>query len=384
MIYLDNAATSWPKPPTVGQAIRQFLETAAGNPGRSGHRLSLAAARLMYEVRETLSEFFGLTDPLRLVFTSGITEALNLVLCGLLKPGDHVVTTYVEHNAVMRPLRALERAGVQLTVVPAAADGSLDPEDIRAALRRETRLVVATHASNVFGTILPLAEVGAIVRAHGSLLLVDSAQTAGVLPIDMQALNIDLLAFTGHKGLLGPTGTGGLLFGERVDTRAIAPLKRGGTGSRSEVEEQPEFLPDKFEAGTPNTVGLAGLAASLDYVRQRGVASLRHHEMALTQQLLDGLRAIPGVRLFGPCNPKRQVAIVSFTLDGWTTSDVGAQLDEAHEILCRPGLHCAPAAHRALGSFPGGTVRLAPGPFTTAEDVYAAVAAVAQLARSKS
>jgi cysteine desulfurase family protein len=382
VIYLDNAATSWPKPPTVGRAIGEFLATSAGNPGRSAHRLSLAAARIVYDLREALAAFFGLADPLRLVFTSGVTEAINLVLAGLLEPGDHVVTSHIEHNAVMRPLRALEQAGVRLTVVPTAADGSLDPDDVRAALRSETRLVVINHASNVSGTILPVAEVGAVVRAHGSLLLVDTAQTAGVLPIDMQAMNIDLLAFTGHKGLLGPTGTGGLLIGERVDTRKMRPLKRGGTGSRSEFEEQPEFLPDKYEAGTPNTVGLAGLAPALEYVRRRGVEALRQHEMALTQQLLDGLRAIPGVRLFGPCDPARQVAVVSFTLDGWTVSEIGMQLDEQHEVLCRPGLHCAPAAHRALGSFPGGTVRFAPGPFTTATEVQTAIAAVARLART--
>ncbi|HKI33227.1 MAG TPA: aminotransferase class V-fold PLP-dependent enzyme [Gemmataceae bacterium] len=382
MIYLDNAATSWPKPAVVAQAIGQFLETSAANPGRSGHRLSLAAARVVYNLREALAEFFGLEDPLRLVFTSGVTESVNLALRGLLRPGDHVVTSPIEHNAVMRPLRALEREGVRLTIVPGTANGCLRLGDLELSLRPETRLVVLNHASNVSGTILPVAEVGAITRRQGKLLLVDAAQTAGVLPIDMKAMNVDLLAFSGHKGLLGPTGTGGLAIGERVDVRDMAPLKRGGTGSRSEFEEQPDFLPDKYEAGTPNSVGLAGLAASLDFLRQRGTEALRRHEMTLTGQLLEGLRAISGVRVFGPCDPARQVAVVSFTLTGRHVSDIALQLDEEHGVLCRPGLHCAPAAHRTLGSFPEGTVRFSPGAFTTAKEVEAALAAVARLARA--
>lgn len=381
MIYLDNAATSWPKPPAVGQAMAGFLQTSAGNPGRSGHRLSLAAGRAVYEVREALAEFFGLANPLRLVFTANATEAINLVVRGLLRPGDHVVTSSIEHNAVMRPLRALEREGVQLTVVPCAPDGTLDPADVEAALRPDTRLVILNHASNVTGTILPVVEVGAIARRHGILFLVDAAQTAGVLPIDVAAMNIGLLAFTGHKGLLGPTGTGGLLLGERVEVDDLLPLIRGGTGSRSEHEEQPDFLPDKYESGTPNAVGLAGLSAGLAYVQERGLDAIRAHEMALTRQLIAGLRAIHGVALYGPGDPARQVAAVSFTLVGWRVSDVGFRLDEDFGVLCRPGLHCAPAAHRTIGTFPEGTVRFAPGPFTTPEELEAALEAVGRLAK---
>jgi cysteine desulfurase family protein len=381
MIYLDNAATSWPKPPAVGQAMTGFLETSAGNPGRSGHRLSLAAGRAVYEVREALAEFFGLAAPLRLVFTANATEAINLVVRGLLRPGDHVVTSSIEHNAVMRPLRALEREGVQLTVVPCAPDGALNPADVEAALRPDTHLVILNHASNVTGTILPVAEVGAIVRRHGILFLVDAAQTAGVLPIDVAAMNIGLLAFTGHKGLLGPTGTGGLLLGEWVEVDDLVPLIRGGTGSRSEHEEQPDFLPDKYESGTPNAVGLAGLSAGLAYVQERGLDAIRAYEVALTRQFIAGLRAIPGITLYGPGDPARQVAAVSFTLAGWRVSDVSFRLDEDFGVLCRPGLHCAPAAHRTIGTFPEGTVRFAPGPFTTAEEIEAALEAVGRLAK---
>ncbi len=384
MIYLDNAATSWPKPPAVARAILDHLESAGGNPGRSGHRLSIAAAREIFQVRDALAELLGLADPLRLIFTSGTTESLNFVLNGFLHPGDHVVTSQMEHNSTMRPLRFLERQGVRVTVVPCAKDGSLSVGDVEKALATETRLVVLNHASNVSGTILPVAEVGALVRKHGKHLLVDAAQTAGVLPIDMKGMGIDFLAFSGHKGLLGPTGTGGLAIGERVDLRELAAFKRGGTGSRSEFEEQPDFLPDKFEVGTPNSLGLAGLAAGVSYLTAERLSSLRQHEKTLTKLLLDGLGTIPGLRLFGPGDPEKQVAVVSFTLPRLEVSEIALRLDEEFEVLCRPGLHCAPSAHRALGSFPRGTVRFSPGPFTTITDIEKAVDAVATLARESS
>jgi cysteine desulfurase/selenocysteine lyase len=380
VIYLDNAATSWPKPAVVSRAMAHFLEAAGGNPGRSGHRLSVAAGRVVYDVREALAEFFGLDDPLRLVFTANVTEALNLGLQGLLRPGDHVVTSSMEHNAVMRPLRALEHAGVQVSVVSCTPDGWLSPVDVEAALRPNTRLVALTHASNVCGGILPVAEVGAITRRKGTLLLVDAAQTAGVLPLNMKEMNIDLLAFTGHKALLGPTGTGGLLIGERVQVDEFSPLVRGGTGSKSEFEVQPEFLPDKYESGTPNTVGLAGLAAGLSYIQEVGLEAIRQHEMELTRRLIEGLHNIPGVRLHGPQTEACQTAVVSFTLDGCKVSDVGFRLDEDHGVLCRPGLHCAPSAHRTLGTFPEGTVRFAPGWHTTREEIGLALGAVRVLA----
>jgi selenocysteine lyase/cysteine desulfurase len=286
----------------------------------------------------------------------------------------------MEHNAVMRPLRALEREGVQLTVVRCAADGTLERADVEAALRPDTRLVILNHASNVTGTILPVAEVGAIARRYGILLLVDAAQTAGQLPIDVTAMNIALLAFSGHKGLLGPTGTGGLLIGPQVAVDDLLPLIRGGTGSRSEFEEQPDFLPDKYESGTLNAVGLAGLSAGLSWVRERGLDAIRAHEMALTRQLLDGLSAIPGVTLYGPGTPVQQVGVISFTLAGWGVSELAFRLDEDFGVLCRPGLHCAPAAHRTISTFPEGTVRLAPGPCTTSEELETGLAAIRRLA----
>lgn len=382
MIYLDNAATSWPKPPAVLDATLHALRDVGANPGRAGHRLANESSRIVYRAREAVAELFGVADPLRVVFGANVTWALNLALRGLLRPGDHVITSSVEHNSVMRPLRALEREGVALTVVPCAPTGELDPQRVADALRPETTLIALNHASNVVGTVLPVPEVGAIARRHGALLLVDAAQTAGSWPIDLVADDIDLLAFTGHKSLYGPMGTGGLVLGERLEERRLAPLMRGGTGSRSELEEQPEFCPDKYEAGTPNVPGLAGLEAGVRWVLEQGVETLRRQEAALTQRLLDGLRGTSGVTLYGTGNAARQTATVSFTLAGVPPSEAGLRLDEEFAIMCRIGLHCSPACHRTLGTFPEGTVRFGLGAFTTSDEIDAALDAVRRLERN--
>lgn len=373
---MDNAATSWPKPSEVMRAMSDFLERAGGNAGRSGHRLSLSAGRIVYDTREALAEFFNASDPLRVIFAHNATHAINLALRGLLKPGDRVVTTSIEHNAVMRPLRALEKEGVELMVVQCGPDASLDLADMEKAVAPGTRLVVINHASNVTGTILPVGDIARIARGVGALVLVDAAQTAGVLPIDVQAAGIDFLAFTGHKALLGPTGTGGLVISENVDVSGLEPLTRGGTGSRSESEEQPGILPDKYEAGTTNAVGIAGLKAALDFVKERGLKEIRTHEFELTRTLVEGLNGISGVTVYGPEDANERTAVVSFTVDRVSGSDVGRRLDEEFGVLCRVGLHCAPAAHRTLGTFPEGTVRLAPGVFTTEDDIEYTVSAV--------
>jgi cysteine desulfurase family protein len=380
MIYFDNAATSWPKPPCVAEAMARFLAEVGANPGRAGHRLAVEAARVVYGAREAVAELFHAPDPLRVVFGANATDALNLALLGLLRPGDHVVTSSVEHNSVMRPLRALEAQGVAVTVVPCSAAGELDPEALEAALVPATRMIVLTHASNVCGTLLPVAEVGGLARRRGLLFLLDAAQTAGAVPIDVEAQAIDLLAFSGHKSLCGPMGTGGLVIGERVDVTALTPLKYGGTGSRSEREEQPEFLPDRCESGTPNAVGLAGLAAAVRWVQERGVERVRDHERGLTAELLAGLSAIPGALVYGPGDAGRQTATVSFNVAGLAPSEVGLRLDEEHGVLCRVGLHCSPAAHRTLGTFPGGTVRFGLGVFNTSAEVARAVEGVRRLA----
>ena len=380
MIYFDNAATSWPKPPTVAQAMVQFLNEVGGSPGRSAHRQAIASGRVVYAAREAVAELLHAPDPLRVAFGLNATEALNLALHGLLRPGDHVVTSSMEHNSVMRPLRALERTGIALTVVGCSPEGFLDPAGIAAGLRDNTAMIVLNHASNVTGTLMPVREVASIARQHGALLLVDAAQTAGAYPIDVQADGIDLLAFTGHKSLYGPMGTGGLLIGDRVDAARMEPLRQGGTGSRSEREEQPDFLPDMCESGTPNAVGLAGLLAGLRWVMARGVPAIRAHEVELTQRLIDGLQRIEGVTVYGPLDAEVQTATVSFRIAGLSVSEVGLRLDEQHAIMCRVGLHCAPAAHRSIGTFPEGTVRFGLGAFNTEQEVDAALAAVSELA----
>jgi cysteine desulfurase / selenocysteine lyase len=396
MIYLDHAATSWPKPPQVVAAMCDFLEMAGGNPGRSGHRLSIAAGRIVYDARETVATLFNAPDPLRVIFTLNATHAINLALYGLLRPGDRVVTSGIEHNAVMRPLRALagqvagtsqvpatwRAAGssIDLAVIPCHSDGTLDMTEAARLITPGTRLVALNHASNVMGTILPLSQVAQLARGAGALLLVDAAQTAGVLPIDMPALGIDLLAFTGHKALLGPPGAGGLVIGEGVDTASMTPLLRGGTGSRSEFELQPEDCPDKFESGTPNGVGIAGLGAGIQHVLGHGLVAIREHEIELTQTLVAGLANIPGVTVYGPEDAAQRTAVVSITVANRRVSEIGLRLDEEHDVLCRVGLHCAPAAHRTIGAFPEGTVRLAAGLPTSMQDVQQVVAAVATLA----
>lgn len=382
MIYMDYAATSWPKPRQVVRAMVHFLERAGGNPGRSGHRLSIAAGRVVYDTRDILAEFFNAPDPLRIVLTPNVTYALNIAMIGLLTPGDHVVTTGIEHNSVMRPLRALEQEGIELTVVPCAPDGTLDLAELERAVTPSTKLVVATHASNVTGTIHPIAEIAGIAHRARALFMVDAAQTAGVLPIDVQEIEADLFAFTGHKGLEGPPGTGGLIIAEGVDVDTIRPVFAGGTGSRSEEERQPEMLPDKFEVGTGNGAGIAGLGAGVRYVMERGIEEIRAHEVALTRRLTEGLSAIPGITVYGPQEASRRTATVSIRVHGYHVSEIGMRLDEEYDILCRVGLHCSPAAHRTIGTFPEGTVRLAAGLFTTEEEIDTTIAAVEQIAKS--
>ncbi len=382
MIYLDNAATSWPKPDEVLKAMSDVLERAGGNPGRSGHRLSIAAARVVYDARETISSFFNLNDPKRVIFTSNGTHALNIVLQGLLKSGDRVVTSSMEHNAVMRPLRSLEKRGLRLNIVQCRPDGDISLDSLAKMLDSETRLVVMVHANNVTGTILPIAEIARIVHRANSLLLVDAAQTGGELPIDMKALGADFLAFTGHKGLLGPPGIGGLLISPGFETSELQPLMQGGTGSRSEYEEQPEFLPDKFESGTVNLVGIAGLLAGIRWIEEKNISEIYAHEKKLTRTIMEGLSTIRGIKVYGTLDPDRSAAIVSFTAEGRTVSDIGLMMDEEYGILTRVGLHCAPSAHRTIGSFPEGTVRLAPGVFTTIDDICTTLKAIKTIVHS--
>lgn len=378
IIYFDNAATSWPKPESVTAAMTHYVSEVGGSPGRSGHRLALEAGRIVLQARENVAELFNVIDPARIVFAKNATEALNTALLGLLNPGDRVITTPVEHNSVMRPLRWLEaNREVSVTTTPCDGQGLLDLETLRQALRQPTRLVVATHASNVTGVINPLVAIGSLAREAGANFLVDAAQTAGAVPIDVEAMQIDMLAFTGHKSLFGPTGTGGLYVREGLDLR---PLTTGGTGSESEHEFQPEFMPDSLESGTLNSVGLAGLAASTDFLLTTGIDKIRSHDRALTARLLTGLASIEQVQVYGPQQADCQASVVSFNVAGKSPSEVGLALDEEFGVMCRVGLHCAPSAHRILDTFPTGTVRFGLSYFNTFAEIDAAVTAVRQIA----
>jgi len=380
-LYLDNAATSWPKPPGVAQSMSHYLDEVGANPGRSGHRLSIEAARIVYAVREAIANLFSAPDPLRVIFGLNITDGINLALHGLLKSGDHVITSGMEHNAVMRPLNDLLQHGVVFHQVVCEPDGMLDPQKVENAVQPNTRLIVLNQASNVCGTLLPIQEIGQIARRKNLLYLVDTAQSAGVVPIDMETDCIDLLTFTGHKSLYGPMGTGGLIIGGRINPVELHPTRQGGTGSRSEREEQPDFFPDRFECGTPNAVGLAGLLTALEWLQTQGIDKIRAHEKILCTLLLEGLTSIPKLVVYGPQNAEKQTATIGFNIQGMEPSTVGLRLDDGYNILCRVGLHCAPSAHRTLGTFPDGCVRFGLGAFNTQEDIYQAVEAVRTLAK---
>ncbi len=381
VIYLDNPATSWPKPPQVKEAMIKFMEEVGANPGRSGHSLSIEAARIIYDAREAVSTLFHVKDSSRVVFTLNATESLNLALKGLLKPGDHVITSSMEHNSVMRPLRELEKRGISLTVVPCFKDGTLDPREVEKRVQSATRMIVLNHASNVTGTLFPIREIGRIAREYNLLFLVDAAQTAGAYPIDVEEDMIDLLAFTGHKSLYGPQGTGGLVIGERIHEKEMIPLKQGGTGSRSEFEEQPDFLPDRFESGTPNSVGIAGFLAGVQFVLEKGVEQIRQNEMALLRKLITGLKEIHGVKLFSPDYQEDRIATLSFNFTHLSPSNGAYRLEKEFGILCRPGLHCAPAAHHTLGTFPEGTIRFGLNVFNTESDIETAIQAISLIAK---
>ncbi len=367
MIYLDNAATSFPKPEAVYQALDAFARQSLANPGRAGHKMALAAEHALDNARHLLNQFFRGDGPERFVFTLNGTDALNMAFKGVLADGDHIITTDLEHNSVSRPLRAMELAGrISLTRLRADGGGTLDPDAVRRAITPRTRLVALTHASNVVGTIQPVADVGRITRAHDLLFLVDAAQTAGVVPIDVRAMHIDLLAFPGHKSLLGPTGTGALHVGRRARVRA---WREGGTGGDSASETQPTEYPYFLEGGTPNVLGVAGLSAGVQYVQEQGLERIHAHETALTERLWQRLEEIGGFEVFGHRDMSRRVGTISFRSEVLPAAELGGILDQAFDIAVRPGLHCAPYIHRALGTFPDGTVRVSPGPFSTEADI---------------
>ncbi len=365
MIYFDNAATSWPKPPEVAETMHCFLAEKGANPGRSGHRMSLAAGKVVDDTRASIAHLLSIPDSDRVIFTLNATDALNTAIKGALKPGDHVITTSMEHNSVTRPLYGLRKV-ISLTKVRCAPDGSLEPGEIKKAVRINTRVIVVTHASNVSGTVMPVREIGELVRGKGLVFIVDAAQSAGILDIDVQDMNIDLLALPGHKGLMGPPGTGVLYMGERVNLR---PFREGGTGSHSTDPGQPEVLPEKYESGTLNSVGIAGLGAGVDFVRRTGLNIIREHELELTRRFIEGANRIAGIRIYGPGPQTERAPVVSFLLEGKDTGAVGGALDKWYNIACRAGLHCAPDAHRTLGTLESKLVRFSFSYFNTPDEV---------------
>jgi cysteine desulfurase/selenocysteine lyase len=378
MIYFDNAATTFPKPEAVYSAVDECLRGFCANPGRGGHKYSLQSGRVILEARALLAELFNCGSAESIVLTHNATEALNLALKGFLKKGDHVITSSMEHNSVMRPLKALEKLGIEATVIPCNNEGEITIEEIEKEIRKETKLIAVTHASNVVGTILPIERIGLMAKSYGVDFLVDASQTAGILDIDVEKANISLLAFTGHKSLLGPQGTGGLYIRKGL---GLEPLKEGGTGSKSESLLQPDIMPDRYESGTHNTPGIAGLCAGISFIKSKGIDKIRRHEQELTLRFIEGMEKIKGVKIYGTKDINKQVAVVSINLGEAGSSDVSYILDQTFDIATRPGLHCAPMAHKTLGTLEQGTVRFSFGYFNTMEEIETAIAAVEQITR---
>ncbi len=363
MIYLDNAATSFPKPHSVPERIAHILREVGGNPGRGGHRLSIEASRVVFNARETLAALIGAPDSSRVVFTKNATEAINIAIKGLgIKPGGHVITTSFEHNSVVRSLKRLESSGVEVTKVRPDRDGLLNPVDIDGAIKDTTALVCVSHASNVFGAIQPVADIGAVCKNKGVKFMVDSAQTAGALPIDIKAMNIDILAATGHKALFGPQGTGFLYVGAGIE---LTPLVDGGTGEADTFLDMPERL----EAGTMNTPGIGGLLAGVEFVLSTGVAKIREHEVGLIKRLIAGLEDMDGMEITGTHDANKRTSLVAFNIKGLDPVEAGIKLDGDFSIMVRCGTHCAPDAHREAGTHPHGSIRVSPGYFSTPDDI---------------
>ena len=384
-IYLDQAATSFPKAPGTADAVYRYMTECGCSVSRGGYAGAYSAEELVYDTRVLLCRLFGCdeTDPKKVVFTKNVTESLNVLLKGLLRPGDHVLVSSMEHNAVMRPLGQLAKQGIRVTRVPCAGNGSMDPADLETRIEKDTRAVVMLHASNVCGTVLPAAEIGAICRARGIRFILDTAQTAGTLPLNMDGMNIDALAFTGHKGLLGPQGTGGFLIREEMASE-LEPLITGGTGSISHTEDVPDFLPDRFEAGTLNLPGIAGLSASLGWLLAQPEGSLLTHELKLTARFLRGMEALEAdglLQIIGKHGTDGRTGVVSIVPLHMDPAELAFRLDERYGIATRVGLHCAPAAHQTLGTWPAGTVRFSFGAFNTETETDEAARAVAALCR---
>lgn len=377
-IYLDNGSTSFPKAPGVGKAMANFIENVGVNIGRGGYEEAYSAAEVVLDTREKLCKLFHFDQPENVVFTSGITASMNILLKGLLQPGDRVLTTSMEHNAVMRPLRQLEQKGVEVVLIPCKRDGTLDFEAFIDLATPGTRALVMTHASNMCGTVMPVKDVAEYCQTLGIWTIVDCAQSAGILTIDMEDWGVDAIAFAGHKGLLGPQGIGGFLITDDLAAE-VDPLLSGGTGSISHLETVPDFMPDRFEPGTQNLPGIFGLHAALSYLEKVGIEKIYQHEMALAERLLKGLSQLEGIRVVGRPQLTGRTAVVSVDFLQMDNADAAFLLEDKYGIMTRCGLHCAPQAHKSVGTYPQGTVRFAPGRETTEAEIDTALAAIQEI-----
>jgi cysteine desulfurase family protein len=367
LLYFDHAATSWPKPPEVAEAMMKALDQSGANAGRGNHSLAMGAGRVLVKARAELADLFAIRNAQDIAFTHNTTVALNMAIKGSLNKGDHVISTMTEHNSVRRPLEYLRRTqGISVDYLQVDEEGQIDLLELQQAFKPNTKMVICSHSSNLLGSILPIGDIGDIAKSQGAIFLVDAAQSAGLLPIDVGTMNIDLLAFPGHKGLLGPQGTGGLYISPQVD---LEPMIHGGTGSQSENSEQPSVRPDRYEAGTQNTVGIAGLLAGVQKVKSIGVDRIREREWALTQMMMDGLSGIPGIRILGPGHGAPRTGIVAFVIEGQDSARIAHRLDREFQIAVRAGLHCTPLAHKAVNTLECGAVRASVGVESTELDV---------------
>lgn len=365
MIYLDNAATSFPKPSKVYEEVINCMKNYCANPGRGSHNMAIKSAMKIMEGRNLLSEIFNIKNPLNIVFTSNATEALNIAIKGVLKKGDHVISTVIEHNSVLRPLNSLARLGVEVTLISSDKAGFVNILDIKEEIKLNTKAIIVNHASNVLGSIQDIYSIGKIAKRYGIIFIVDASQSAGTINIDVEKDNIDLLAFSGHKGLLGPQGTGGLYIREGLKLKV---LKEGGTGSSSNSMTQPDELPDRFESGTLNTPGIAGLCAGLSFIRKIGIDNIYKEEMKFMEQLMFELKSLPFIKIYGSTSLKNRTAVLSFNIEGIDASIVGEELNKS-AIAVRTGYHCAALIHKIIGTEYMGTVRISPGCFNTHKDI---------------
>ena len=380
-IYLDNASTTFPKAPTVATAMSDYITNRGININRGSYALAYDVEDIIYTTRQRLHTLFNGHDPSHVIFTQNVTMSLNMVIKGLLKAGDHVLVSSMEHNAVMRPLTQLLDKGITFDTIPCDSTGSIQMDSIEPLIRPNTVALIINHASNVCGTIQPLESIGPICKAHNLQFIVDAAQTAGVIPIDVKACHIDALCFTGHKGLLGPQGIGGIILTKEM-AQNLTPLIAGGTGSFSHLETMPTHMPDAFESGTLNLPGIIGLNEGLAYIESQGMENIHNHELALTQAFLEGLQSIDGINIVGKQNIQDRTAVVSITIDGMDPANIAYELESTYHIMTRVGLHCAPRAHQTLGTYPEGTVRFSFGYANTHKDVESALSALHRIVKN--